>query len=140
VIVVDTNVVSELIRDEPARDVVRWVAARPLVTVYCTAVTQAEIMYGLHLLPKGRRRARLETAVARIFDEDLGGRVLPFDHAAALGYATIRAARRQAGRPISNFDAQIAAICRVHGAALATRDLADFVDCGIRVFSPWAES
>jgi predicted nucleic acid-binding protein len=105
-----------------------------------TTLTQAEIFYGLALLPEGRRRDDLTAAARLVFDVDLAGRVLPFDIDAALAYPEIAAGRRQGGRPIDQIDAQIAAIVRSRGARLATRNLRDFADCGIDVICPWHET
>ncbi|BAC89619.1 type II toxin-antitoxin system VapC family toxin [Gloeobacter violaceus] len=136
-IILDTNVLSELMRALPSQKVQRWVATRPSASLFTTTVTQAEILYGLALMPTGRRREQLEAAVQSIFEEDLGGRVLPFDSAAACEFGVLAAARRQAGRPIAQFDAQIVAIARSRGAALATRNVDDFESCGVQLFNPW---
>jgi len=137
VIVLDTNVLSELMRPAPSERVVRWVAAQPATSLYTTSVTQAEILHGIMLLPSGRRRIALESAAEAMFSEDFGGRVLPFGSEAAQPYARIAAERRRAGRPISHFDAQIAAIARSAGAAIATRNVADYDACGVQVINPW---
>jgi len=137
VIVLDTNVLSELMRPAPSERVVRWVAAQPATSLYTTSVTQAEILHGIMLLPSGRRRIALEAAAEAMFNEDFGGRVLPFGSEAAHPYARIAAERRRAGRPISHFDAQIAAIARSAGAAIATRNVADYDACGVQVINPW---
>jgi predicted nucleic acid-binding protein len=136
-IVLDTNVISELMRPQPAPQVVRWMAGTPIAGVFTTSVAQAEILYGISLLPRGKRRTFLEKAMAEIFEQDLAGRILPFDEVAAQAFAVIAADRRAAGRPIGPFDAQIAAIARAHDATVATRDVADFAGCGIAVTSPW---
>lgn len=104
-IILDTNVLSELLAPSPVPAVLAWLAAQPAPAVFTTAVTEAEILYGLALLPEGRRRQALEAAVRPIFAEDLAGRVLAFDSDAAKSYATIAAHRRAIGRPISQFDA-----------------------------------
>ncbi len=135
-IVLDTNVLSEILRPKPAEPVVRWLDEQPAATVFVTTVTQAEILYGVELLPEGRRKRALIRIVEEIFREDFAGRVLPFDAPAARAYAEIAAARRRKGRPISQFDAQIAAICRACGARLATRNTQDFEDCGIGLIDP----
>jgi predicted nucleic acid-binding protein len=109
VIVLDTNVLSELMRSEPAAAVFAWVAAQPRATLYTTSVNKAEILYGIAVLPEGRRRAALAAAAEAMFTDDFAGRVLPFDEAAAVLYAEIVASRRRDGRPIEAFDAQIAA-------------------------------
>ena len=115
----------------------QWLAAQPPASLFTTSITQAEVLFGIALLPAGARRDDLEEAVTAMFDEDFGGRVLPFDGAAAYDYAVIASHRRQAGKPISQFDAQIAAIARSRGAAIATRNVSDFENCGIGVHNPW---
>jgi len=137
VIVLDTNVISEMMRPSPAPPVAGWFARYPRAALFTTALSQAEILYGLQLLPEGRRRDDLIAAALPVFVEDLGGRVLPFDTDAAVAFADIAAGRRRAGRPISQIDAQIAAIVRARGASLATRNVADFEDCGIALINPW---
>jgi predicted nucleic acid-binding protein len=137
-IVLDTNVLSEAIRPAPAKTVLSWLAAQSTTQLFTTAISEAEILCGMALLPKGRRRTALEQAARRMFAEDFAERVLPFDSAAAEAFAAIAAARRREGRPITSFDAQIAAIARACGAALATRNVADFEACGIVVVDPWS--
>ena len=101
-------------------------------------MSEAEIAYGLALLPKGRRRDALSQAIARLLGEGLGGRVLPLDRAAAAAYGEIAAARRAAGRPIAMANAQVAAIARTRGATLiATRDIDGFRGCGVELANPW---
>jgi predicted nucleic acid-binding protein len=136
-IILDTNVVSELMKQAPAGSVATWVNARPAASLYTTSITQAEILHGIMLLAPGRRRSALEAAAASMFAQDFEDRILGFDADAALPYARIASSRRRAGRPISQFDAQIAAIARSAGAALATRNLADFADCGVKLLDPW---
>lgn len=136
-IVLDTNVLSELLAPSPSPNVLAWLAAQPSAAVFTTAVTEAEILYGLALLPDGRRRQALEAAVRPIFSDDLAGRVLAFDREAAASYAVIAARRRALGRPISQFDAQIAAIAVSRGASIATRNVADFAETGAPVINPW---
>lgn len=136
-IVLDTNVVSELMRPDPNPAVLSWVAERPRAALHTTSVTQAEISYGIAMLPAGRRRDALAVAAEAIFAEDLAGRVLPFDGAAAARYAGIVAARRKAGNPIEGFDALIAATALAAGAVLATRDIGGFAGCGLSIVNPW---
>jgi predicted nucleic acid-binding protein len=138
-ILLDTTVISEVMRSQPDEFVRRWVKSQPPKELFTTAICEAEILYGMALLPDGRRRAALERSAAAIFGEDFAGRILPFDRAAARVFAEIAARRRAAGRPIATFDAQIAAIARSHSAAVATRNVADFSDCGIVVANPWQE-
>ncbi len=136
-IVLDTNVLSELMRPVPSERVVRWVAVQPATSLYTTSIAQAEILHGILLLPRGLRRNNLQAAAESVFNEDFDGRVLPFGSQSALIYASIAVERRRAGRPISQFDAQIAAISRSAGAAIATRNVSDYEGCGIKVINPW---
>lgn len=136
-IVLDTNVLSEAVRVAPARRVLDWLAGQPSSRLFTTTVSEAELLYGVALLPVGKRRASLEEAARRMFEEDFADRVLPFDRAAASAFAAIAAARRKRGHPIREFDAQIAAIAHIHGAAVATRNVADFRDCGVAIVDPW---
>lgn len=137
-ILLDTNVLSELMRPVPTEAVVEWVAAQPAVSLYTTSITKAEILHGILLLPAGRRRTAFESAARAMFDQEFSGRVLPFGGDSAPGYAYIAAARRKGGRPISHFDAQIAAIAHSHGASVATRNVADFEGCGVEIINPWS--
>jgi len=137
VIVLDTNVLSELMRSQPAAPVFAWVSAQPRATLYTTSVSKAEVLFGIAVLPEGRRRLALAAAAEAMFADDFEGRVLPFDEAAAVHYAEIVAARRREGRPIEAFDAQIAATARVAGAGIATRHTGDFAGCGLTLVNPW---
>ena len=136
-IILDTNVVSDLMKTAPDAAVARWITEHQATTLYTTSITQAEVLHGILLLPAGKRRAALEAAAEAMFDKDFGGRVLPFGSDAARAYARIAAQRRRSGRPISNFDAQIAAIASTARAAVATRNVGDYDDCGIKVMDPW---
>jgi len=137
VILLDTNVVSEVIKARPDPMVARWLAGRATDDVYVSAVTEAELRFGVALLPEGRRRAALADAIEGLMRKDFVGRILPFDSDAAVEYAALAASRRLAGRPISVPDAQIAAIARARGAVLATRNVADFERSGIEIIDPW---
>jgi predicted nucleic acid-binding protein len=137
VIVLDTNVLSEALKPAPSPIVLDWFAAQSPSSVFTTAITQAEILYGIETLPPGKRRVRLLAAVEKMFAAEFEGRILPFDEDAAGAFAKIVAARDAAGRPISQFDAMIAAIARSQRAAVATRNTADFQHCGIDVINPW---
>jgi len=137
-ILLDTNVLSELMKPAPNPGVVRWIAARSAATLYTTSITQAEILHGVMLLPAGKRRTAFQAAAEAMFSDDFSGRILPFGTDAAPLYAQIAVARRKLGRPISHFDAQIAAIARSTGATIATRDIPDFEDCGVKLVDPWA--
>ncbi len=137
-VVLDTNVISELMRPEPHPAVLDWVAARPRTTLYTTDINQAEILYGIAVLPEGRRRTALVAAAQAMFAVDLAGRILPFDGAAAARYAGIVVARRRAGTPIDGFDALIAATA-LSAAVVATRDVSGFDGCGLALINPWDE-
>lgn len=134
---IDTNALSELLRARPAPAVLGWFAAQPPDSLFVSAVTQAEMLLGARLLPAGRRRQQLQQALDAMFRDDFGAHVLPFDGAAAAAYAEVVAARRSAGRPISQFDAQIAAIALSRDSGLATRNIADFEGCGLALSNPW---
>lgn len=136
-IVLDTNVISELIRPRPHAGVAAWVAAQPRHNLYTTSITRAELLYGIAAMPEGKRRETLSMLVDAMFAEDFVGRVLPFDGAAALHYARIVTSRSKAGRPIEGFDALIAATAAKAGASIATRDVGGFSDCGLTVIDPW---
>jgi predicted nucleic acid-binding protein len=140
VIVVDTNVISELMRGEPHPAVLSWAAAQPRSLLYASYVSQAEILYGIAALPEGRRRTALAAAAEAMFAEDFAGRLLSFEARAAARYPEIVLARRQAGKPIEKFDALIAAIALAAGASIATRDTGGFTGCGLTVIDPWTAS
>jgi hypothetical protein len=135
--ILDTNVVSELMRPAPAPSVEAWVAKQRATHLYFSSIGEAELRYGVAIMPAGRRREALAAAVDGLMREDFAGRVLPFDGAAARAYAGIAAARRSAGRPVSQADCQIAAIAHARGLALVTRNVRDFADMGIEIADPW---
>lgn len=137
-IVLDTDVVSELMRIAPAEQVVEWVDQQPASDIHLTAITVAELLYGVARLPEGQRRTELAERIEEMLSEDFDHRVLAFDETAAAHYADIAVRRERNGRPISAADAQIAATCRSHGATLATRNIGDFADTGIVVANPWS--
>ena len=136
-IILDTNVISELMLRSPEPAVSAWFTMQSRQSAFTTAVSLAEIFYGIRILPAGRRRQDLEDLAAGIFFTDFGDRVLPFDGAAGDIYASISAHRRALGRPIAEFDAQIAAIARCRGASIATRNVADFEHLGLDIVNPW---
>lgn len=138
-IILDTNVLSEILRPAPEPRVVEWLSEQPRASVFTTTITRGEILYGIRVLPAGKRRDGLWNAAMKIFDVDLDGQVLSFDSVAAADYAEISAARRAAGRPIAQFDAQIAGITLSRGAQLATRNVKDFDACGFELINPWTE-
>lgn len=137
-IVLDTNVISEIIRPEPAPQVVAW-AECLTGDVAITAVTLAEIFTGLRRLPEGRRQSALTEQISAMLEPYRETRaILPFDDRAAAHYAEVLVTRDRAGRPIHTADAQIAAICRAHGATCATRNTKDFAGTGVELIDPWA--
>jgi hypothetical protein len=137
VIVLDTNVLSEVVRSSPSPKVVRWLAEQAPLGVLTTVITQAEMLYGVESMPVGKRRFVLQGVLEKVFGE-FSGRILPFDEDAARAFAKIVVARDALGRPMSQMDGMIAAIAHSRRAALATRNVADFQDCGLRIIDPWA--
>lgn len=136
-IIVDTNVISELFRPAPARQVETWLADQDGANLYFTTIGETELRHGVEILPSGKRRTALIRAIEGILEEDFRDRILPFDRPAASAYAAIAAERRALGRPISQFDCQIAAIAREHGASVATRNTSDYESCGVDLLNPW---
>jgi predicted nucleic acid-binding protein len=126
-------------RPRPFVQVAQWVGNRPAVELFTTAITEAEVFYGIELLPKSRRRDGLLAAAEAMFGKDFAERVLAFDSDAARAFSRIAARRRALGKPISHADAQIAAIVQLNKATLATRNVADFAHCEIRLIDPWNE-
>ena len=136
-IVLDTNVLSEEMKPTPEPAVHGWLARQNPLDLFTTAVTEAEILYGVAIKPDGRRKRGLEAAAQRVLGL-FAGRALPFDSAAAREFVQIVTDRRRAGGPIEDFDAQIAAITRSRGMTLATRDSLDFTGTGVQVVDPWS--
>ncbi|WP_131671412.1 type II toxin-antitoxin system VapC family toxin [Pseudomonas parakoreensis] len=136
-IVLDTNVLSEFMRIEPEARVLAWVDAQPAMDLAISAITVAEILHGIARLPSGKRKQNLQANAMAMFEEDFAGRILPFDAHAAVEYASLVADCEAKGRAVSMADAQIAAICRAHGAAIATRNVKDFRFSGVEVMNPW---
>jgi predicted nucleic acid-binding protein len=138
VIVLDTNVLSALIPEEPDTAVVDWLNGIDMAEVWITAVTVFEIRLGLSLMAQGRRRRFLEAAFDGVLNDDFRGRVLPFDEASALEAGVLSAERRKQGFTDDLRDIQIAGIARAHGAAVATRNVRHFVDLGPVLINPWS--
>ncbi|SDO46443.1 type II toxin-antitoxin system VapC family toxin [Phyllobacterium sp. OV277] len=136
-IILDTNIISEMMKLEPDARVAQWLGEQPVASLFITTITQAEILYGLSLLSDGKRKAALLDTAQSMFNEDFAGRILPFDGSAAETYPEIFLERRRAGKTINQFDAQIAAIAQSRGAKLATRNIKDFADCGLDIINPW---
>lgn len=136
-IVIDTNVISEVFNPVPSEKVVEWLQRQADGEVFTTAITRGELLFGVQILPQGRRRETLLAGLLRIFQVRFPERVLPYDEAAADAHAEIAAWRRARGRTSSQSDLMIAGIARSRGAELATRNVKDFEDCGIKVIDPW---
>lgn len=136
-IVLDTNVISELFSPAPSPAAMGWLQQQSQDIMFTTAITRGELFFGVHILPEGRRKHILHTGLLRIFEAHFPGRVLPYDEAAADAHAKIAAQRRAQGRPGSQSDLMIAGIVRSHGTTLATRNVRDFADCGITLVDPW---
>lgn len=136
-LILDTNVISEIMQLLPSPRVQEWWSLQEASELFTSTVTMAEILYGIELLPRGKRRDRLLGEAEAMFTQDFVGRVVPFDEQSARAFSEIAAGRRAQGRPIAEFDAQIAAIVRSRNAILATRNVADFEGCGIRLANPW---
>ena len=133
----DTNVVSELMRTSPDPAVEAWIAGHPVKDLFFSAVGESELRYGAAIMPAGRRRETLVADIETMLHAAFEKRILPFDSGAARAYADIAAKRRFAGRAVAPADCQIAAIARAHGMAVATRNVRDFEDMGIEIFNPW---
>ena len=135
--VLDTNVVSELMRPAPNAVVLAWLNNQPADTLWLNSVVVSELLYGIARLPDGKRRAQMAQTVQAMLDEDFSGRVLSFDLEAAVVYADLVAMRERQGLPMNVADAQIAAICLAHGATLATRNTKHFEGLGLTLMNPW---
>jgi predicted nucleic acid-binding protein len=137
VIILDTNVLSALMRSAPELAVVAWLDRQAADSLWITSITVFEARFGLALLPPGRRRRALERAFTLLVEEDLENRVLDFDTAAATAAAGLAGARQQAGRPVEMRDTQIAGIALARRATLATRNVRHFADLAVPVVDPW---
>jgi predicted nucleic acid-binding protein len=138
-ILVDTNVVSETMRRSPDPKVVAWLDAQAAETLHLSAVSLAELLLGIAVMPDGRRKAELELSLGGQALALFGPRLLAFDEATATAYASVIAQARAAGRPIGMADGQIAATAMSHGLIVATRDTAPFEAGGLKVTNPWKE-
>jgi toxin FitB len=136
-IIADTNVLSELMKVSPDPAVLAWAGRQPLVRLFTTTITMAEVLYGVERLPSGKRRTGLASEAERTFRQDFAGRILTFDVDAAAAYARIVVAQAKSGHPMNVLDAQIAAIALCRGAKLATRNTRDFEGAGVDLINPW---
>jgi predicted nucleic acid-binding protein len=136
-VLLDTNVVAEMMTASPAPAVVSWLNGQESSALFLTTVTIGEIAYGLRVMPHGKRRLQLEQGFERVLAEAFAGRILAYDEEAALQYGEVMGRRKEIGRPLSVPDGQIAAIARARGCAVATRNVRDFVDCGVEVLNPF---
>lgn len=137
-IVLDTDVIAEFTRPDPAPKVIKWVDQLGSKQIFVTSVTIGELLYDLARLPTGRRKAALDQRLNTVLTTFFGGQSLGFTGKAATAYADIVATRERLGRRIRHADAQIAAICRVNGADLATGNVEDFEETGVPVIDPWS--
>ncbi|PZX11784.1 hypothetical protein LX81_03861 [Palleronia aestuarii] len=136
-ILLDTNVVSEVMRPTPAQVVLDWFAGQASADLFLPVIVEAELRFGILLMPDGKRRDGLAAALEDMIEEEFTDRILPFDSRAAQTYAVIAAQRRRSGKAVREADCQIAAIAASRGAALATRNVKDFLDAGIEILNPW---
>lgn len=136
-IILDTNVLSALMRSEPDKNVISWLDRQAPESIWITSIAEFESRYGMALLPDGKRKKTLENAFTRLLKEDLDGRVLPFDSAAAGEAALLAARRQQAGQPVDMRDTQIAGIALARRASIATRNTRHFSDLSVDVVNPW---
>lgn len=136
-VILDTNIVAELMKESPALTVISWLNDQESSALFLTTISVGEIRYGLRILPHGRRRLELEHGFERLLSEAFAGRILVFDEEAAGHYGEVMGRRREIGRPISALDGQIASIARARGCAVATRNVRDFVDCGVEIVNPF---
>lgn len=137
-ILLDTNVISEMMRKQPEPAVSAWLDSQPEDELWTASVVLAELLSGIDLMPVGRKQKSLREAVEGMIAEDFQGQILDFDLRAARQYGQVLAIRRGMGRPIREFDAQIAAVAKVYGATLATRNVNGFVGCGLKIIDPWS--
>lgn len=136
-IVLDTNVVSELMRSSPDSRVLHWFSSQSADDLHITATTMSEILYGIELISTARRRETVRSAAEKMFEIVFSDRILPFEDRAARAFSQIASSRRRQGKPMADFDAQIAAITRIHAATLATKNPYVFEGCGVRLVNPW---
>lgn len=137
-ILLDTNVISEMMKKSPSANVITWIDEQEVTQLFITTITIAEISYGLNVLPKGSRRRFLEDALNKTIEHAFKHRLLSFDETAAHLYGKMMGHRKELGRPLSVLDGQIAAIALAQKASVATRNIRDFSDCGLDLINPFA--
>lgn len=136
-IILDTNIISEMMKPVPNAIVFEWANQQMIADLYVSSITIAEISYGLNALPQGSRRRNLEIAFTKTLQEGFSGRILAFEELAAYQYGIIMSTRKKMGQPLGIPDGQIAAIAKVHNASVATRNISDFQECGISLINPF---
>lgn len=139
-ILLDTNVISETLKPEPEPTVAKWLHSIPIGRLFVSSITKAELLYGLALLPNGKRKETLATIIKEFLDNRIVNPIESFDEDDAVAYARISAHRRRIGHKIRELDAQIAAMAATRGLAVATRNVWDFEDCGVAIINPWESS
>lgn len=138
--ILDTNVVAELMKEAPMPSVATWMNNQHSSTLFLTTITLGEIRYGIRILPQGRRRQYLESGFEKVVAEGFAGRILTFDEESAHQYGEVMGLRKEAGRPLSILDGQIASIARAKGFGVATRNVRDFLECGVEIVNPFEPS
>ena len=136
-ILLDTNIISELMKEFPDEDVMRWLNQQHSLTLYVSSISIAEILYGLSIMPEGKKRSRLESSFTSVMQSAFYQRVFVFDENAAIRYATLMSKNKKMGVVMTTFDAQIASIVISTRSILATRNTKDFVHCGIQIINPF---
>lgn len=136
-VILDTNVVAEMMKPWPSPAVASWLNSQESPALFLTTITVGEIGYGLRVMPQGKRRLQLEQGFERVLAEAFAGRVLAFDEEAARHYGEVMGRRKEIGRPLSVLDGQIASIARARGWTVATRNVRDFVECGVEIINPF---
>jgi predicted nucleic acid-binding protein len=136
-VILDTNVLAELMKPVPEPAVVSWMNRQETSDLFLTTITIGEILYGIRILPQGKHRLRLEQGFETILSAAFTGRVLVFDEGAARQYGDVMGRRREIGRPLGIPDGQIASIARANRYAVATRNVFDFVECGVEIVNPF---
>lgn len=136
-IILDTNVISELMKRHCSPIVAEWVGKQSTLDLFTTTITQAEILYGIAILPTGKKKDELYERANQMFDQEFAKRILSFDEKSAIAFSQIASYRKQIGCPISQADAQIASICYSINGSLATRNVDDFIGCGVKIINPW---